>query len=129
MTDNLIVGKLENLSIDFSDLKKTINDIEKESTRKDIKGLCFRCDYRARFLETGRRPRFECGNIEQCSHGCYMYKPVKPVILTVQEGYEDRPQFGSAMISARSRYGGEPDVGLTVKEVNGGTVLYWTPKD
>jgi len=63
MTDNLSVGKIENLSVDFSDLKKTIDDIEKDYSKKekkDIKGLCFRCEHRANFLETGRRPRFEC---------------------------------------------------------------------
>lgn len=95
---------------------------------KEVKGLCFRCESRALFLETGRRPRFECGDIEQCNHGCYMYKPVKPVILAKVTG-DVRPQFGPSFISARSRYAGKPKMVLNVREVDEGNVLYWVFDD
>ena len=105
-----IVGKIEQLSSNI--------------TPKPQKGLCFRCDHRAIFLETGRRPRHECGEIEQCKYACYMHKPVKPVILRARGG-DPRPQFGPAAISARSEYAGEPDMELNVMTVEGGAVLYW----
>ncbi len=113
------------MEVDFSDLKDTIDKIEKQHSKKENKGLCFRCEHRANFLETGRQPRYECGNIEQCNYGCYMYQPVKPVILAIQDGYEGRPQFGPAMISARSRYAGEPDMHLNAVHVDSGAVLFW----
>ena len=45
------------------------------------KSLCFRCEYRALFLETGYKPRLECGSVEDSKYICYMYKPVEPVVL------------------------------------------------
>jgi hypothetical protein len=91
---------------------------------KDRRGLCWRCEHRAKYLETGRRPRFECGDVEHCSYGCYMYEPVRPVMLKKREG-DDRPQFGPYMISARSVYAGMPDMDLNVKKLENGNVLYW----
>jgi len=88
-------------------------------------GLCFRCEHRAAFLEKNIRPRFECGEIERSVHGCYMYKPVRPVILKKREG-DKRPQFSGYLMSARSEYDGMPHMYLNVEELaNGGSVLYW----
>jgi diphthamide synthase (EF-2-diphthine--ammonia ligase) len=88
-------------------------------------GLCFRCEHRARFLETNIKPRFECGEYETILHSCYMYRPVKPVILKKREG-DKRPQFDSYIISARSEYEGMPHMDLNVEKLaNGGSVLYW----
>ena len=55
-----------------------------------MKGLCYRCEYRAQYLETGRRPRYECGLIEESKYSCYMFIPVKPLLIEKNEG-EDRP--------------------------------------
>ena len=55
-----------------------------------MKPLCYRCEYRARFLENGTRPRFECGEIDSAVNGCYMFKPVKPMILKRRDG-DKRP--------------------------------------
>lgn len=68
-------------------------------------GLCFRCEHRARFFENGRAPRCECGDINSSKYGCYMYRPVSPVILKRDEN-DSRPQFGPAFISSRSYYDG-----------------------
>ena len=88
------------------------------------KGLCFRCEHRARFLEMGDRPRYECGNVESCMHGCYMYLPVKPVILKQDED-DNRPQFGPVWFSSRSRYVGLPNMKLSLKHSDSGNLLYW----
>ena len=43
--------------------------------------LCTRCERRAQFLETGRRLRYECGDLTIDKQTCYAYLPVKPAIL------------------------------------------------
>jgi len=91
------------------------------------KGLCFRCEHRAQFNESGSRPRYECGVTKSCMIGCYMYKPVRPVVLT-KEDDDTRPQFGAPMFSARSRFKEVADMDLTVKKYGKGSVLYWAPK-
>lgn len=48
--------------------------------------LCFRCEHRASFLETGSQPRFECGNIENSNKGCYMFIPCRPVVMKKKQG-------------------------------------------
>lgn len=68
-------------------------------------GLCFRCEHRARFFETGSRPRCECGDVYRAKHGCYMYRPVAPVALTCDPD-DDRPALGPAMIASRVYYAG-----------------------
>ena len=88
--------------------------------------LCFRCEYRAAFLEGGGRHRYECGT-DYAVHSCYMFKPTKPLILAKDEN-DPRPQFGPAMISARSNSQGVTDsLHLESKKYDKGTVLYWVP--
>ena len=92
-------------------------------------GLCFRCEYRALFLEKKRQPRYECSMVENCVVSCYMFKPAKPVI-TVPSDYSDpRPRFGPAMISSREQgYDVAENIELS-SEINGDKIfLYWTPK-
>ena len=88
--------------------------------------LCYRCEHRAQFNESERRPRYECGDTKMSVCGCYMYKPVRPVILEKDKD-DIRPQFGPQMISARSRFKGVADSRLSIVEQDGGKVLYWTP--
>ena len=100
------------------------------SERREIReGLCFRCEHRAMFLERGWRPRHECGNIEETKYGCYMYRPVRPVITEVNEG-DDRPQFAGSMLSARAHFhrvmDDKEDIGLKAVEFEDGSVgLLW----
>lgn len=85
----------------------------KKKTSEPI-GLCWRCEHRIRFLESGGKwhPRCECGTVYQKekdgekiidghnSHACYMYKPVKPV--TLEKAQSGRPFIpGMSMITAR----------------------------
>ena len=62
-------------------------------------GLCYRCEHRAAFLETGSRPRYECGE-SRAVHGCYCFMPTKPIAVRPIEG-EKRPIFGPWMLAGR----------------------------
>ena len=90
-------------------------------------GFCHRCEWRAQFLENGRRPRLQCGD-KGAINSCYMYQPVRPNLM-VRDTDDPRPQFGPAMLSSRSRCGGPaedfvPDLYLMAL----GGVLFWRPK-
>jgi hypothetical protein len=94
--------------------------------------LCFRCESRAKFLETKMAPRSECSQINKAVTGCYMYSPVIPVILKKNKN-DDRPQFAGYMISARS-HGvklpiTETEIVLDIKEFKDGNMLFWVPKN
>jgi len=75
-------------------------DSKKKSEPRMPMGLCRRCEWRARFYETGSGPRCECQCEKSAVHSCYMYKPTLPYIMTANEG-DDRPEYGPAFISAR----------------------------
>jgi len=64
--------------------------------------LCYRCEYRAQFLEKDHAPRLECKGTSAVI-GCYMYKPVAPLVLKPREG-DNRPKFGEigSMLSGRA---------------------------
>ena len=47
--------------------------------------LCHRCEYRAEHRETGRAARYECGGVGAV-YGCYMWRPVRPLILAPLPG-------------------------------------------
>jgi len=91
-------------------------------------GLCFRCEERAKFLEEGISPRCECGMVTSSKYSCYMYKPVRPVVIKKNED-DDRPQFAGAMLSARSHFVRMADCELKVAVVEDGKVLYWEVKE
>ena len=91
------------------------------------KGLCYRCEFRAQFHELGHAPRMECGEATKAVHSCYQFNPVKPLIL-IKNAYDERPQFAGAMLSARSRSGGVPDLRLSVGQAKEGVTPYWVPK-
>lgn len=93
-------------------------------------GFCYRCEYRAAFLETGHGPRCECKDTAMSVCGCYMYRPVLPVVM-VPAHNETRPIFGPTMIAGRSRslrVLTRDDVALTAGETEDGQYLYWAPK-
>ena len=93
--------------------------------QEEKKGLCFRCEHRARFFETGSGPRYECQQPDMAVHGCYMYKPVKPCVLKKDKD-DKRPRFAGALFSARERYAGIAPVNeCDIKEIKEGTILYW----
>ena len=67
-------------------------------------GLCYRCEHRAKYWETGHAPRMECGSDEMSVGGCYMYQPVRPVIVKQQNSEDPRPIFFLPMIAGRVRF-------------------------
>ena len=89
------------------------------------KGLCFRCEHRARYHETGRGPRCECQSEKQAVYSCYMYRPVNPVVLAPNEG-DDRPMFAGSMFSGRSHFVRVFKSELAAKETDDGVFLYCT---
>jgi hypothetical protein len=92
-----------------------------------MNGLCFRCEYRAIFLETGSCPRSQCGDIKDTIHSCYQHRPVKPVSL-LKDKKDKRPQFGPAIIASRSSYAGVSEFRLNLETQKNESILYWTPK-
>ena len=64
--------------------------------------MCYRCEHRARFLEGGPRPRFECGEIKTSKVACYMYRPCYPLVLAKLDKKDPRPWPGSGIFAARS---------------------------
>jgi|TARA_R100000501_G_C2608020_1_gene103287 hypothetical protein len=98
------------------------------------KGLCFRCEHRAVYLEEGHGPRFECQSETQTSFGCYCYKPVKPVSLVYPDyGNSDydklnkeRPPTGG-LIGARMQYHDIPQYIYTISEHNDVYIGYYIP--
>lgn len=96
----------------------------------DKKGLCYRCEYRARFYEEGHGPRYECQQADMAVCSCYMYKPVTPVVLKLNDN-EKRSRYGEvgAMLSGRSHQEGTADPQYKMKELEDGKyVLYVVPK-
>lgn len=83
--------------------------------------LCFRCEHRARYLESGHAPRYECGQAAESKCGCYMYRPVSPVVMKPQDG-DPRP-VGSGMLACRSEAVRVFRSNLECKEVDGGFVI------
>ena len=57
------------------------------------KSLCFRCEHRAQWHETGgkHQPRMECGEVNSSKYACYMYIPVQPVRIKRLDIDDPRP--------------------------------------
>lgn len=86
--------------------------------------LCYRCENRAVFLETGYHPRFECGMEKTATSCCYMFMPTKPIAVVPVSG-EKRPIFGPWMIAGRVQSKGLIDaerIRLKLVDVDGLTV-------
>lgn len=87
-----------------------------------MSGLCFRCEYRAQYLENKRQPRFECGMVESAVGGCYMFKPVKPISIRSREG-DNRPVTLDILSARVERV--DNDIEMELREKNG--LIYWSP--
>jgi len=65
-------------------------------------GLCFRCEHRARHLEEkSHQPRHECGMTECAVRSCYMYQPVKPLVLAKSDKSDPRPMLTAPFFASR----------------------------
>ena len=102
----------------------------KNNRKKEIYGLCFRCEYRAAYLndklnagenEHVGSPRYECGQSNSV-HSCYMYRPVRPYILKADKG-EKRGLTLPWMISGRAHAVGVSHVQYVAKKVKEGLVF------
>jgi hypothetical protein len=73
-----------------------------ESTEKETgTGLCWRCENRSVFHETGYGPRYECKQ-DRAVNGCYCFIPCKPIVVGPIEG-EKRPIFAGWLFAGRIR--------------------------
>lgn len=99
--------------------------------KNDRLGLCWRCEYRAQNFETGRQPRCECGDIKSAKYSCYMYRPVCPAVLAVDENDHRKDlveQFAPWIIAPRSHIVRVPDNWeMRVYKEHDGSVAYWIP--
>jgi len=93
-------------------------------------GLCFRCENRSIFHETGRKPRYECGE-SRAVHSCYMFTPTKPIAVGLIP-WERRPIFGPWMLAGRIQSYGLVDrerLRLKLVDIDGHAVAaVWTIK-
>ena len=64
--------------------------------------LCYRCEHRAEFLETGHGPRAQCKD-EGSLAICYMFRPCFPVVTEQAYPSDERPRFAGAALAARER--------------------------
>ena len=98
------------------------------------KGLCYRCEYRAKFLEEGNGPRFECKVPEMSVMGCYMFQPVKPICIKPREG-DGRPMSLNYFSARVERTDFQPLMELASTEqlasenIVGGILVYWKLKE
>ena len=93
------------------------------------KGLCFRCECRAVFLETGKKTQLECGmSVEGTVYGCSEYQPVKPLVVE-KEIDKERTQFTGDDVLIRSLYVEDADCCQLIEQtVHNGVIEYWIPK-
>lgn len=87
-------------------------------------GLCHRCEHRAAARETGHGPRIQCAD-EDTRVACYMYQPVRPLVLIAIDG-EDRPI--TARVAGRAHAKGLMS-GAMVRRIklDGSVVQWWEP--
>jgi len=86
-------------------------------------GLCWRCENRAKFHDTGYGPRCECGDVRSAKYSCYCYEPTRPLVLERDKG-ERRSLFLGWMLSGRGHA-----VGVAVSKIRAygqnGMALKW----
>ena len=102
----------------------------KKDRQNEMYGLCFRCEYRAQYLndklnadenEFVSGPRYECSQTRSV-HSCYMYRPVRPYILKADKG-ERRGLTLPWMLSGRSHAVGVAKTQYMAKKVKEGLVF------
>jgi len=98
-----------------------------DNTTVDHHPLCYRCEHRAIYLETGHAPRCECGGTGAVI-GCYMYRPVKPVVTCPRSG-DKRPQYRGWMFSGRMKGIRIADGKYKLIESEGENAVYFVPNE
>ena len=101
---------------------------------KDL-SLCFRCNHRARNLETNGRhqPRVECGDQDRSKWSCYMYQPVRPLVLERNDKglkEKDLRPLAPGYFSTRFHPVKLADMELALESIDENTVVvYWKRKE
>ena len=101
----------------------------KKTTRKpDKRPLCYRCEHRAVYNETGHAARYECSQTGSAVHSCYMYAPVFPCVLRANK--DDKREVGGPWaVSARCHsIGIADDMALRMRSYKDGSLIYLVPK-
>ena len=88
--------------------------------------LCYRCEHRAVGMEEGRGPRHECWH-DGAKVSCYMYKPVRPLVL---EADDERDITLPPMLAGRA-HSTRLMPGECVERVNedGSVMRWWRPEE
>jgi len=92
--------------------------------------LCWRCEHRARWWETGgkHQPRYECGQSDSAVHACYMFQPCKPVVIERLLSYKDDPRpLAPGYFSTRFHAVAVAECSMRVKGTDNQPVFYWEP--
>ncbi|OGX12796.1 MAG: hypothetical protein A2351_07350 [Omnitrophica bacterium RIFOXYB12_FULL_50_7] len=90
-----------------------------------MKGLCFRCEHRARYLEDKIQPRYECGQPALGVYSCYMFRPVRPLVLKQANKKDPRPILSMPMISGRVCGVRIADGKAVAKKLKDGIAVFW----
>jgi hypothetical protein len=90
-----------------------------------MKSLCFRCEHRAFYLETGSGPRAECKRTENGIDDCYCYLPVKPCTIRRKTG-DYRPML-LGMLGCRVERAEDVAMMVARDEHEGAVTPYWLP--
>ena len=91
--------------------------------------LCYRCQHRVDFLENNNiRPRYECGDITTSKYGCYMWIPIKPIVIIPDK--KDKRPFMLNFFSSRGYYVRPANIEDKVESIKakGGFVIQWVLK-
>lgn len=87
--------------------------------------LCYRCEYRARFHETGASALSGCRG-SGATYVCHMYRPVEPLVLqrAGNRGSIGAPSGMAARAFGRKTKSG--DLALNKIDTPDGVLLLWT---
>jgi uncharacterized protein YlaI len=115
--------------------KKITKKRRKTIPAKDARfhALCDRCEHRVSVIERRRKdkeasgPRYECGDLEHATGGCYMYRPVSPVAVKPAEG-DPRPIGGNWLLAGRVRGVDVVAVDIKQEKLEDGTYVFWPVK-
>ena len=90
--------------------------------------LCWRCQNRVNFIEYHARPRNECGLVHMSVESCYMFQPVKPIVVEKSFKDDTRPISGSMMGSRMSMSKRQPALKAKLWTVGKQILLGWVPE-
>lgn len=121
--------------------KEKSEDSKEKQKEEKSSPLCFRCEYRALFLETGKYLTKRCGNIKETMFECNTFLPCKPLVLKRPKRkeccycmYEGSMYYGDYPVSELlpGRFGAKEiynDCKMKLHKIQDGYILYWEIKN